>query len=50
MASPIIRKKKIIQHRSGKMRTQPQTIIRKLEENNRRLGKEKILQVADDEG
>ena len=32
------------------MRTQPQTIIRNLEENNSRLEKEKILQVAADEG
>ena len=32
------------------MRTQPQTIIRNLEENNSRLEKEKILQVAHDEG
>jgi DNA ligase-1 len=32
------------------MRTQPHTIIRNLEENNSRLEKEKILQVADDEG
>ena len=31
------------------MRTQPQTIIRNLEENNSRLEKEKILQVAADE-
>jgi DNA ligase-1 len=32
------------------MRTQPHTIIRNLEENNSRLEKEKILQVAQDEG
>ena len=32
------------------MRTQPQDIIRNLEENNSRLEKEKILQVAADEG
>ena len=32
------------------MRTQPQTIIRNLEANNSRLEKEKILQIAADEG
>ena len=50
MASLTIKKTKIIHHQGGKMRTQPQTIIRNLEENNSRLEKEKILQVAADEG